>query len=909
MSLQIGQRLGSHEVTGLLGKGGMGEVYRAHDLNLKREVAIKIIPDEFSRDVDRRSRFQREAEVLASLNHPNIAAIYDFEESNGLRFLVLELIEGETLADRLRRGPIPLHESLKIAEQIAEALTVAHEKGVVHRDLKPANVKITSDGTVKVLDFGLAKPIEKSLASGSLSDSPTMLSAVTQAGGILGTASYMSPEQAKGLNADGRSDIFALGSVLYEMLTGRRAFQGENNAEILAEVVARDPDLSVLPSTLNPRIIDLLRRAFEKSPKRRWHAAADVRGEIEAILADPRGVLIQPHPFIDKRPLWKRAIPVTIGLVVGTVLGGVAVWNSRSSAPSLGVNRFSFTLPNGQQFTSPTRQLLAISPDGTQLVYVANNRLNLKSSSALQSVLIQGTETFPGIQNPTFSPDGRFLAFWSADGTLKRIPVRGGPAITICKADAPYGMSWERNDEILFGAGPKGIMRVAAKGGTPETIVVPVSSQDMHGPQVLPGGKELLFTVANNVGTTGPARWDQAKIVVRSLESGKQKIIVDGGSDARYVQTGHLVYVLRGALLAVPFDVSRTEVTGPPVPLVEGVRIASVPANATTGTAQFSFSENGTLVYIPEPAANFQRQLGLVDLNGRIKPLDVPAAPYLYPRISPDAKQLSVATDDTKESITWVYTLSGAMPLRRLTFGGRNDNAVWSADGQWLIMRSNSEGGSAGANLFRQRADGTGTPERVTEALKAEVSTSQSPGSGYWSGPNQIFTQTIGSEYDLWSLSTTDKKATPFDATPGSEQINGGFSPDGRWVAYSSNETGRFEIYLRPFSGSIAKFQITRDGGSHPQWAPNGKQLYFDNRGTIYSVAIQFQPTVTWAIPAPLPITGFYQPDVRPRHYDLSPDGKQFVMIFTAQALTQTTEPSQIHYVLNWFEELRQTSR
>jgi serine/threonine-protein kinase len=430
----------------------------------------------------------------------------------------------------------------------------------------------------------------------------------------------------------------------------------------------------------------------------------------------------------------------------------------------------------------------------------------------------------------------------------------------------------------------------------------------MHGPQTLPGGKALLFTVADNFGLPGPARWDQAKIVVQFLQSGERKTLIEGGSDARYVPTGHLVYMLHGSLFAVPFDVDRVEVTGPSVRLVEGVRITSTSANSNTGTGQFSFSEGGTLVYIPEALDNNQRQLALVDLNGKIKPLAVPQAPYLYPRISPDGQQVSVATDDTRESITWVGPLSGATPLRRLTFaGGRNDNAVWSGDGQWLIMRSNREGGAAGINLFRQRADGTGTAERVTEALKAEVVTSQSPGSGYWSGPNQIFTQTRGAEYNLWTFSSKDKKATPFHPTPGSEQINGGFSPDGRWVAYSSNEIGRFEIYVRPFSGD-GKFQITHDGGAHPQWAANGRELYFDNKGTVYHVPIQFMPTVTWGSPVALPITGFYQPDGRPRHYDLSPDGKYFVMIFTGEALTKTTEPSQIQYVLNWFEELKHTT-
>jgi len=836
------------------------------------------------------------------LNHPNIAAIHGLEESGGRKFLVMELISGETLAERIKRGSIPIDEALGIAKQIADALEAAHdsEKGIVHRDLKPANVKITPAGKVKVLDFGLAKAMESAPASVTLSDSPTLSMAATQAGVIFGTAAYMSPEQARGLNVDARSDIFSFGCVLYEMLTGRQAFQGETVADVLAGVLAREPDLGVLPASVNRRISDLLRRCLDKNPKRRWYAAADIRGEIEAILADPGGLLMRTEPALGKRPLWKRAIPVVISLALGTVIAGVALWNRRPTSVNTAVARFSFALPNDQQFTSPTRQLVSISRDGSQFVYIANDRLYLKSRNASEAIPVQGTELFPGIQNPVFSPDGRFVAFWAADRTIKRIPVSGGAAVTICEASAPFGISWGPNDEIVFGQARR-IMRVLANGGSPETIVGGQGPPEVtHGPQMLPGGKAVLFTVGSTVGQVGPGFWDQAKIVVQFLDTGQRKTLIEGGSDARYVPTGHLIYVLRGDLLAVPFDISRTEVTGAPVPVVEGVRVSSVPGSSNTGTAQFDFSDEGTLVYIPRsPSAAPQRQLVFVDHNGKTKPLDLPAAAYLFPRISPDGKQLSVVTDDTKEAITWVYPLTGTTSLRRLTFGGRNDNPVWSADSQWLIIRSNREGK---IGLFRQRADGTGTSEPLTERGAGAA------GPVHGSGQDQIFpfTQARGGEFDVWIFSLRDKKATPFEVTPGSEKLNAVLSPDGHWLVYSSNETGRFELFVRPYPSGSAKFQITREGGAHPLWAPDGKEIYLDNNGRLYSIAIQSQPNLTWGNPVALPITGFYQQNVRPRHYDITPNGKQFVMVFPLQTITDATNSSQIQIVLNWFRELQQ---
>src|SRR5438093_1927085 len=432
MPLPVGTRFGAYEILSDLGVGGMGEVYRARDTKLGRSVAIKVLPDTFAADPERIARFEREAKMLAALNHPHIAALYGMEESAGRHFLVMELVEGETLAERLQRGAMPIEETLKIAHQIVEALEAAHEKGIVHRDLKPANVKITPDDKVKVLDFGLAKALEPERGVSELTHSPTLSLMATEAGLILGTAAYMSPEQAKGFPADQRSDVFSFGVVLYEMLTGRQPFQGETAPDILASVLVRDPDLKSLPPHLNPRLHDLLRRCLEKTPKRRWQAIGDVRAEIETIAADPHGESAIAHAGAPPRPLWRRAIPIVATAIIASGLTGFGVWTARRSTP-LPVARFTLTLPEGQQFTNLGRQLIAISPDGTQIVYVANRRLYLRPISALEARPISGAEAEGGVLNPAFSPDGQFIVFWSADDqTVKKIAVTGGAAVTIC---------------------------------------------------------------------------------------------------------------------------------------------------------------------------------------------------------------------------------------------------------------------------------------------------------------------------------------------------------------------------------------------------------------------------------------------------------------------------------------------
>ncbi|MBI3264101.1 MAG: protein kinase, partial [Acidobacteria bacterium] len=533
---------GAYEILAAIGAGGMGQVYRAHDTKLGRDVALKVLPESFAHDPDRVARFRREAQVLASLNHPHIAAIYGLEEANGSQFLVLELVEGETLTQRLKAGVLPLDEALSIARQIAEALEAAHEKGIIHRDLKPANIALTADSQVKVLDFGLAKALDPAPVA-DLSHSPTLTVAATQAGVILGTAAYMSPEQAKGRAADKRSDVWAFGCVLYEMLTGRRAFEGEDVSDTLAFVLTKEPDWRRLPIETPAPISKLLRRCLQKDRNERLADASDARLEIQDALTPPAAdaVAAGGAPTAAVRPA--RLAWALVG-VLAVVVVLLAVPNSRhvteAPAPARHLARFSLPLPEGQRFTAGGRQLVAISPDGTQMVYMASQRLYLRSMSELESRVISGTESTVAPSHPVFSPDGRSVVFWNGDQTLKRIAVSGGAPVTICQADNPYGVSWS-TDGILFGQGTKGIMRVSASGGKPEVLVQVKGDELAHGPQMLPGGQAVLFTLATG---TGADRWDKAHVVVQSLRSGERKTLIEGGSDARYLPTGHLVYAL-----------------------------------------------------------------------------------------------------------------------------------------------------------------------------------------------------------------------------------------------------------------------------------------------------------------------------------------------------------------------------
>ncbi len=912
MTVSAGTRLGSYEIVSAIGAGGMGEVYRARDTKLQREVALKVLPDAFTRDPDRLARFTREAQVLASLNHPHIGAIYGFEDSSGIHALVLELVEGDTLGDRIARGLIPLDEALPIAREICEALEAAHEQGIIHRDLKPSNIKITPDGVVKVLDFGLAKLNAPNVSSGpnapnALSQSPTITSPamMTGVGMLLGTAAYMAPEQAKGREADKRSDIWAFGCVLYEMLTGQQPFAGDDVSDTLANVLKREPDFSVLPAGVPPAIRALVQRCLVKDRRQR---IADI-AVAQFLLSGPAGLTMETAAprVVQREPTRTRALAIVTAVLLTAIVVGMAAWILRpAAAPSSPVVRFTVPLPEGQRFTSAARQIVSISPDGTQLVYVANGQLYRRSIGALEAQPILGT-SLSGLNHPVFSPDGGSIAFYAgSDGTLKHLPVTGGTPATIARAGPPFGMSWGESG-IVFGGGPDGISRVSP-GGAPEQLVSVGADQLAHGPQILPGGEFVLFTLATG---TDAGRWDAAQIVVQSLTSRERKTIIKGGSDGRYVPSGHLIYAMSGSLFAVAFDPSTLTVRGAPVSVLVGVG-RSVPIEATA-TAKFSVSETGSLVYVAGPADTTSnlRTLALSDRNGVPVPLKLPPGNYAHPRVSRDGARLAVGIDGRQEAHVWIYDLAGTSTIRRLTLEGRNRYPVWSADGLRVAFQSDRQGD---LGIFWQSADGGGGVERLTLPPQgaAHVPESWSP-----DGKHLLFTEQKSTGYVLFSLSLVDKKILQFGGVRSSAPTSAGFSPDGRWVTYASTESaggmlspGR-GVFIQPFPATGSTYPVPKARiDFHPVWSPDGSQIFYVSAAAepFVAVSVQTQGGVTFGapteVPPAVPRPRLTLNDVR--GYDLLPDGKFLGLVPVGdQDIAGLLPRQEIGVVLNWFEELK----
>jgi eukaryotic-like serine/threonine-protein kinase len=971
MALTPGTKLGQYEIRALIGAGGMGEVYRAHDTKLDRDVAIKVLPEAFARDPERVARFRREAKLLASLNHPNIATIHGLEEADGAHFLVMELVEGETLAELLNQGPerqrrvtlsgeaeplpggrgsdsgLAIEDALAITTQICDALEHAHERGVIHRDLKPANVKLTSDGNVKVLDFGLAKAFAGDGTAGDSpkpvydSNSPTVSRLPAQLspefsptipGTIMGTAAYMSPEQARGKVVDKRTDIWALGCVLYELLTGEGAFyrsdpcrdreqadtfprakgplphgRGSDGAiadaqpdtvqDILARVLKSEPDWTALPAATPPGIRTLLRRCLDKDRARRYHDAADVRIQIEESLAS--AALPAPaSAAVQAQPTWRRALPWATAALL-SLLVGAAAWTLKPAPPTAPglVSRFVITLPAGESLEegwglSP----LALSPDGTQFVYSAtvggHQQFHLRSMGSLESKPIPGTEA--ANINPFFSPDGQWLGF-AAGGALKKISISGGEPVTLCDCVPNLrGAAWGPNNTIVFAPSTtSAIWQVSASGGTPQVLTTldSANGEESHRwPELLPGGNALLFTVGREGG------WADAEIVVQRLDTSERRVLVRGGTYAHYLPTGHLVYLRQGSLMAIPFDLARLDVSGTAVPVLEGIS-----QNPSSGAPRMSISSNGSLAYLP---ATFGENLDAatlvwVDRKGIVQPLKAPPHPYLFARLSPDGRRVAVGISAPNSNI-WVFDNSGES-LTRLTFEGSNAFSVWAAGGSRILYGSHRAGPR---NLFWKASDGSGVEERLTTSRHSQNATSTSP-DGKLLTLTELDPDTGGG--DIWVLPLEgDRKPQPFLKTPAFE---GGatFSPDGRWLAYTSNESGNYEVYVQPFPATGAKWQVSSGGGSLPVWARNGRELFFldNNQRKLLATEISTQPAFSASKPRELfefqRVTGIAPPSYA--IYDVSPDGERFLV---AQHNEPPPEPTPIHVVLNWFEELKQ---
>jgi serine/threonine protein kinase len=888
----IGKTLGNFEITSQLGKGGMGEVYQAKDRKLGRDVAIKLLPEEFARDADRIARFQREAKLLASLNHPNIAAIYGLEESGGTSFLVLELVQGETLADRIKDGPIPVEESLKLALQIAEALEAAHEKGVIHRDLKPANIKVTSDGKVKVLDFGLAKAFAGEQADLNLSNSPTLSNAATQQGVILGTAAYMSPEQARGKAVDRRADIWAFGCVLFEMLTGRTVFAGDDVSQTLARVLERQPAFSTLPPNLHPKIVEMLERCLEKEAKNRYSGIGDARVDIQRVLADPSGALVQSVTPAEPPKKLQTILPwVAAAVVLTAIIAGVAVWNLKPSNPQP-VSRFYYELPKDQQFTDSTYPNLAVSPDGRQLAYSTSKGLYLRSIDELDARLIPGTDENP--LAPFFSPEGQWLGYWSAaNNQLKKISIRGGAPVVLCDASLPRVANWGVDNMIVYSQSGRGIMRVSANGGTPE-LIVDAQKETIATPQILPDGKTVLFTIISS---------QPYQVVVQSLKSGKRKVLF-AGDNALYLPTGHLVYALGNNLFSIPFDLDRLEVVGGPVPMVEGVW-----RSGNSNAPQYAISDSGTLVYVPGTtgvAALPQRTLVWVDRNGKEEPLAAPPNAYACPRISPDGTRVALTIRDTGGNDIWIWDLV-RKTMTRLTFDKKNNHySLWTPDGKRIIYYSARESGFGG--VYWKAADGTGEDEKLASARDMALL----PWSWSKDGKTLVIMEYISGKFGIGTLSMEGARTRkPVLQHEKYSEILPQISPDGRWMAYASDESGKNEVYVRPFPEvNKGRWQVSTSGGKNPLWSPIGGELFYLSSDSVMAVSVEKGPTFSLGTPKILFRLMYVAGSTSVgTPWDISPDNKRFLMMkevaSTAKPAAEAPRP-KINIVLNWFEELKQ---
>jgi serine/threonine-protein kinase len=896
MALAAGIRLGPFEILAPLGEGGMGEVYKARDTRLDRIVAIKALPARLSDRADARERFDREARAIASLNHPHICTLHDIGQQDGVHFLVMEYLEGETLAQRLSKGPLPLPQTLSCAIQIADALDKAHRKGATHRDVKPGNIMLTRSGA-KLLDFGLAKLKQEVLAQPAalLSQLAAPPSALTAEGTLLGTLQYMAPEQIEGKvdQLDARTDVFAFGAVVYEMATGRKAFEGKSSASIIAAILAVDPPpMSSLQPITPPQLDRVVQKCLAKEPDKRWQGAGDLRDALEWIAQgaahpDPPRTATSSDRFAS-RVWWLGS---TFACLLAAALTGFAVWRLKPAplpAPQP-VSRLQVALPPTDRLAIQFGPAVALSPDGTQLAYVARRdateQLFLRAMSGVEGRAVPESQ---GASSPFFSDDGQWLLF-IADRRLKKVSVSGGVPVVLSPT-ASFGASWGSDDRIVFSGGhPQGLLQMPASGGVPSALTAldAQRGERMHNwPELLPGGKAVLFTVP----LQDSARWDDAVVAVQSLETGERKILVQGGTYARYVPTGHVVYLRAGTLMGVPFDLQRLEVTGTPAPLIEGVMQGSV------GGGQFSFSRRGDLVYVPgaEPA----RTLAFVDRQGVARELPLPPGPYLAPRLSPDGRRIviwvssanchAVVHDIAREAST------------RLTEAADNHGPVWTPDGKRIVFSSTRAGPR---RLFWRPADGSGPDEQLTGDRNLPEPGSFSPDGALLAYTE--FDQTT--RRDIWLLPLLGERTPRAFLKTSFNEFMPSFAPDGRSLAYVSDQSGRNEVYTQPFPGPGERWQISTEGGTEPVWSHDGRELFYRSSEKMLVVDIgahaRFNPGKPRLLfQGPFLYSGDLPTLSGIRHYDVTPDGRTLLMVKPGE---REIAAAQIHVVLNWFEELK----
>ncbi len=865
MTLTAGTRLGPYEIERPLGAGGMGEVYQARDTRLDRSVAVKILR---SADAVLQQRFEREARAISALDHPHICALYDVRQERGHQFLVMQYVEGETLAARLTRGALPLDQALRYGIEIADALAHAHRQGIVHRDLKPANVMLTRTG-VKLLDFGLAKLQAPATEPGVGSLAMTKSPGLTAEGTILGTLHYMAPEQLEGKEADARSDIFAFGAVLYEMVTGTKAFDGSSPATVIASILNTQPPALSTRQPLTPPAVDhVVAACLAKDPDDRWQSAADVKRELEWIAAS--GAAASTDRVAAAAAWTRRSVLVPAALALLT-LGVVAGILGERRVDPVASHRFRVTRST-LLAGLPIEDEFELSPDGARLAYSGRDgRLYLRGLNEFDAKLLAEQARFP-----FFSPDGQWIGF-SSDGRLLKVPVNGGPPQLICERDAGWGATWGVDGTIVFSpSATSGLYRVSAGGGTPQVLTKLETGEKSHRwPHFLPGAQAVLFTVQ----TPEMSSHDEARVAVVSIDTKARRVILTGGTAPRYVATGHLVYFRNASVVAVPFDVTRLETTAPSATVLDDVPVT------IDGNAPFSVAENGSVAYSRGTAGPRHARPVWVDPHRKAEPLtDDARVSGGGLRLSPDGQRLAVEVEGPNDQI-WIYDLA-RRTFSRLTTEWNNSSPKWTPDGKRITFWSDRSGTW---NLYWQPADGSGPAERLTESPRK-----QAPGSWTPDGKTFAFTQEgLTGKYEIWLLTMPEHRVRPLIQRPYFDQ-SPTISPDGRWLAFLSDETGRNEIYVQPFPQLGAKWQISTGGAFAPRWEPtHGRELYYQNGDKLMAVSIRTSPTFAAGAPRVL-FTGPYEES----GYDVSKDGR-FIMS------EHLPSPTDIVLIQNWFEELK----
>jgi serine/threonine-protein kinase len=898
LALTPGSRLGPYEIAAPLGAGGMGEVYRARDTRLDRSVAIKVLPEALAVDPDFRERFDREARSLSQLSHPHICTLYDVGEHDGTAFLVMELLDGESLADRLVRADgaaLPTADALRIAVDVASALDVAHRAGIVHRDLKPENIFLVRGATAsappiaKLLDFGLAKKSAPVVATSGLSMAPTTPPAsMTAAGTILGTFQYMAPEQIEGMEADARTDIFAFGCVLYEMLSGRKAFEGKTRARLLGSILKDEP-APLTDSHLNRVVATCL----AKEPDDRWQTARDLMRELVWIADGTLAAATSAAPqAASSRARGGRAWLAGAGAVASASVAAVVVWAlMRQPAGAKPVLRFQIA-PAATLFTANPAVDVSLSPDGRRVAYVAgSNELHVREFDTANDVNLASSAGLA--RGPFFSPDGEWIAYFQ-NADVKKVSVRGGPAVTLCSdcAAGNRGGAWGPDDTIVFApaGGTGGLWRVPAAGGDPVVVTTPDSqkSEQSHSwPEFLPDGRAILFAVnAESI--------EGSTIVARDLKTGKQTTVVRGGSQPRYATSGHLAYGVGGTLRVVGFDLDRLTTVGNPVPVIDHVLMKG-------GAADFAVSRDGTLVFVSGDVESVGERLAWVGRDGQEEQIAAPPRVYAYVRVSPDGSRVALDIRDQQRDI-WIWDFARSVLTRLTTDPGTDQYPAWTPDGRRIVF-SSTRGGAP--NLYWQASDGTGAAERLTTSPNQQYPEAFTP-----DGKLLVFRENMptgGSDINVLSMSG-DRVVKPL-LNSTFIKINPELSPDGRWLAYESNESGRNEIHVRPFPAvDNGHWQITTDGGTRPLWAPNGRELFYvDEKLRLMRVPVDASGTTFVAGNASVVLAsaGVTFGGGPGRFYDISHDGRRFLVLRAGGRSNGQGTPVQLNVVLNWTEELK----